>query len=1578
MSSPARARHALLALILCMTSVHGAEPTEIRVGSEEDFRPYCFTDMLGRPAGFGIDLMKAVADKMGLRMRISSGTWDRIWNDLVAGSIDALPMAARTPGREKLVDFCLPHTETFDAFFVRKGSQPFNSITAADGKEIVVLRSDAAHHELIEHSFSGTIIPVESIPEGLRLVSSGRHDAFLCSKLIGTLEAHEHGIRGLAAGPPIPDYKRVFSFAVRKGNAELMEKLNQGLRMVKASGEYDRIYARWLGAEPAPPSPWWDYFWRVVGILIVLLMLIAVWRMARKTPGWDDRLLRILTPQRLWTLPPAWRYVLALAAVAAFTALRRVLIPWLGSMSPYNLALMATVATAVLLGTGPGLLTIILGDLAVELAVLEASLYEAATLLRMGISMGVGLLIVAILHAVRVAAMRDRKNAERLAAFDAATFEGIVESEAGLILDCNEQFARLAGRSVEKLKGTAIADLIAPEDRDRVLANIQPNLESVIEHVMLQADGARIVVETHGRPVAPGGTRRHTVVRDITARKAVEEALHRHSNILSSINRILAMGLGHQTEEEFCRSCLDLVEQVTASGISFIGEIGADGFLHDLAISNPGWDACAMRDGDGHRTPPGDFPVHGIYGRVLSGGASLIVNDPGSHPDRIGLPEGHPPLSCFLGVPLLREGGTIGMIAVGNRPGGYRMEDRQILEAVAPAIVEALDRKRAEGALRASEEKYRNLFENMTEEVHFWRVVRDENGNIKTWRLVDANPPTLRTWGRAAADEIRGKTTDEIFGPGATEHYRGIIQKIMAEGVPHSYEDYFPNLDKYFRFTSVPLGEYFITTGADITAIKKAEQSLRESEEQFRILTQNLQSAIALVDDQGAFIIVNNSFMRIFEIPEGTDILNINSRDWSQWRVFNEDGALLDVDDHPVRKAALTHSAVKNELIAVKPPSSPDIKWLLVSAEPILNERGDIHRLICTYYDITERKHTEEALRRSEARWNAAIESFAEGAIIATEDEQVIYWNPAARAMHGFTGPGEGIGPLEETPVTFELWTLDGSHLLELDEWPMRRIKRGETVRDLELLNRRPDQGWEKVFSYSGVMVDTAGGERLIFLTCRNLTELRGAEEALRESEQRFRLALRNAPVSVAVQDRDLRYLWAYNQRSAQPEQIIGHTDYDIFKPGDAERFTAIKRRVIDEGIEQREQAWIDRPTGRMYLDICWEPVRDETGKVVGVASATLDLTPIKVAEEALRRSREDLDRAQEVGQIGWWRLDTRRNVLTWSAENYRIFGVSEGTPLNYEAFLAIAHPDDRVYVDTQWQAGLRGEPYDIEHRIIADGRIKWVREKAYLEFDGENNLLGGFGITQDITARKEAEEMLRSRTDELARSNEDLQQFAYVASHDLQEPLRAVSGFLRLLEERYKPQLDDKAREYIGFAVEGAARMSQLVSDLLAFSRVASKAKEPRPTDAGAALAGALDNLRGAIHESGAAVAHDDLPAVMGDSTQLTQLFQNLIGNAIKFRSPDRPCRVHVSAVSKGGMIEFAVRDNGIGIPSDSYDRIFVIFQRLHTREKYPGTGIGLAICKKIVERHGGQIRVESRPGEGSTFFFTLPEAPQ
>ncbi len=243
----------------------------------------------------------------------------------------------------------------------------------------------------------------------------------------------------------------------------------------------------------------------------------------------------------------------------------------------------------------------------------------------------------------------------------------------------------------------------------------------------------------------------------------------------------------------------------------------------------------------------------------------------------------------------------------------------------------------------------------------------------------------------------------------------------------------------------------------------------------------------------------------------------------------------------------------------------------------------------------------------------------------------------------------------------------------------------------------------------------------------------------------------------------------------------------------------------------------------------------------------------------------------------------------------------------------------------------------------------------------------------EDVTLRRKREAARDMATADLERSNTDLEQFAYVASHDLQEPLRMVASFTQLLAKRYQGQLDAEADEFIGYAVDGARRMQALVNDLLAYSRVGRRELKVTSIDFEKVVATLQQDLRSAISDSAAAITHDPLPTLEADPLQLRQLLQNLLANAIKFRGKEPP-QVHLSAVEGSSEWTIAVRDNGIGIPEGQRDRIFDIFQRLHSRSEYPGTGIGLAVCKKIVERHGGRIWVESAPDYGTIFLFTLP----
>jgi PAS domain S-box-containing protein len=361
-----------------------------------------------------------------------------------------------------------------------------------------------------------------------------------------------------------------------------------------------------------------------------------------------------------------------------------------------------------------------------------------------------------------------------------------------------------------------------------------------------------------------------------------------------------------------------------------------------------------------------------------------------------------------------------------------------------------------------------------------------------------------------------------------------------------------------------------------------------------------------------------------------------------------------------------------------------------------------------------------------------------------------------------------------------------------------------------------------------------------------------------------------------------------------------------------------------------------------------------------------------KAAEVALRESEEKFRSIVQSSPtaIYLYRLEPDGRLVLTSANpaSDRIIGIEHSELIGKtieEAFPNLADTDIPAMYRSVAAGDLASQSFEIPYQ---DDRFSGYYQVAVFQ-TAPNLVAVNF---MDISERKRAEEELAARTEDLTRSNADLEKFAYIASHDLQEPLRMVASYTQLLQRRYQGRLDADADEFIGYAVDGATRMQRLINELLVYSRVGSQGSAFVETDLESVLADVLRVLTISIAESGAEVTHDPMPTVVCDPTQIGQVFQNLIVNAIKFRSEDPP-RIHVGAESSGDEWVFTVRDNGLGIEPEYFDRIFVIFQRLQSRADYPGTGMGLAICKRIIERHGGRTWVESGEGIGSTFYFTL-----
>jgi len=434
----------------------------------------------------------------------------------------------------------------------------------------------------------------------------------------------------------------------------------------------------------------------------------------------------------------------------------------------------------------------------------------------------------------------------------------------------------------------------------------------------------------------------------------------------------------------------------------------------------------------------------------------------------------------------------------------------------------------------------------------------------------------------------------------------------------------------------------------------------------------------------------------------------------------------------------------------------------------------------------------------------------------------------------------------------------------------------------------------------------------------------------------------------------------------------------DLITAGRGPQLMGRIRKMTDEMVAE-ERRLLKQRAARAEADTANAIVALSIGAVAGLASLAAvylglrkEIAERRQAEQALARAagynrrliEASLDPLVTIGPDG---KITDVNASTEAATGLKR---QELIGTDFSAYFADPRKAREGYERVFKEGSVRDYPLDLRHK---DAGATPVLYNASVYSDEGGKVIGVFAAARDITERKRAEAQVHQVLAELARSNKELEQFAYVASHDLQEPLRMVASYVQLLARRYKGKLDQDADDFIGFAVDGAARMQRLIEDLLTFSRVGTRGKAFAPVDSAVVLKEALANLELVISESHAVVDYDRLPTVSADEVQLMQLFQNLIDNAIKFRG-EAPPHLHISAVEEGKEWVFSVRDNGIGIDPRYFDRIFIVFQRLHAGNKYRGTGIGLAVCKKIVERHGGRIWVESKPGQGSAFFFTLP----
>lgn len=496
----------------------------------------------------------------------------------------------------------------------------------------------------------------------------------------------------------------------------------------------------------------------------------------------------------------------------------------------------------------------------------------------------------------------------------------------------------------------------------------------------------------------------------------------------------------------------------------------------------------------------------------------------------------------------------------------------------------------------------------------------------------------------------------------------------------------------------------------------------------------------------------------------------------------------------------------------------------------------------------------------------------------------------------------------------------------------------------------------------------------------RDVTERRRAEENLRGSEARLKLALAATRMiawewtvggNTIVTAGDVEQMYGIAIRSAEDR-------VKLFHPDDAAQHESEVMRVATEGGSYRSQFRILRPaTGEIvWLEERASAICDDSGKVLRLTGVTMDVSDQRRAQQKLKESERIYRAIGESIPYGIWMADANGRHLYTSDALLDLIGMKQEDCLGFDWTHAL-HPDDELRILPLWQQCVRTRGvWDVELRFRGkDGDYYPVLARGVPVEDEDGRVLCWAGIHLDISRLKKAEQTLQSQAAELERSNKELEQFAYVASHDLQEPLRMVNIYVELLIRRLSDQIPEDGREYAAFVRQGVARMSSLIRDLLAFSRAVHSDSTERTVDANDAVRRAIEICEGAIRDARAEIECGTLPTVVGQEAPLVQVFQNLLSNSIKYRKPGTPARVRVGSEPRGDEVLIYVADDGIGFDPSYAQTIFGLFKRLHSDE-YPGTGLGLAICQRIVEQYGGRIWAESAPGEGSTFYFTLRPA--
>lgn len=619
------------------------------------------------------------------------------------------------------------------------------------------------------------------------------------------------------------------------------------------------------------------------------------------------------------------------------------------------------------------------------------------------------------------------------------------------------------------------------------------------------------------------------------------------------------------------------------------------------------------------------------------------------------------------------------------------------------------------------------------------------------------------------------------------------------------------------------------------------------------------------------------------------------------------------------------------------------------------------------FVNLKKRKEAESNFLDSEEKYKRIVDTVNEGIIIYNKEGSLLFANKSFGEMLGY-------GTIELTGMNFIEFIPDDH--IELFKQLWKTLRADNKVEETAVLKRMDGTLiWTLVNAIP--VFDDKGNLTANLVTLTDITGRKKLEDELRLKEMFYNNMISNLPrSSLFILDKHYRILQSGGSQLAKmgltPETTEGKTLSEIFPLDISYLLESAYLKAL-----MGEESSCETTFDNLHMLNIFVPIHDDQKIVENVLILSMDISSQKKTENDLRMAQKKLNLALENANIGVWEWDLKSDKMIWDSRMEKIFGIDPGTVKpTYAAFESFINDEDLPHFR---DAVTKTIKFDFAFETVfrtksSNCESKYISTKALVNKYRKGKSVGLTGVCFDVTSMKKGtEKVLIDLNEELMRSNKDLQQFAYVASHDLQEPLRMVSSFTQMLEQRYHDKLDDDAREYIRYAVDGSKRMYFLLNGLLAYSRVQSKAKDFDKVRMTEVVEKVIRNLSLKINEKNAVIIYNKLPVIFADENQMIQLIQNLAENAIKFSKMSSTVTISAKSVNENHV--FSVKDEGIGIEKQYFDKIFKIFQRLNRKEDYEGTGIGLAICKRIVERHGGNIWVESEPGMGSTFYFTIPK---